>query len=392
MPNELLAFLSLDYAGLILALPLLAVGLWLVLRHRWRRTAKGAGAQRKTGRRWPGVLLLIAGGVLAGGSIKHLSDIAQAWRDFPPPGRFVTVDGTSIHVLAQGPKSARPTLVWFAGGHVPGLAIDHLHRRVRGNFRSVLIDRPGTGWSGPGKFPRSTVREAQEMWAALEAAGEKGPFVLIGHSFGGLLAANMARSHPERVKSLVLLDATPPDTIIYGPKLGGLAKMRSDALWGGLFALVGLDYQKIAGDAPTGADRLDRIIARELGQSYAASKALGRSPAFAFTSYSIYSELSPTGLADVAWDTVVYDGELSPMPVFLMAPRDLLEFGKLPEAANAKQREAARMARFFASTRERYLASSTNAQRIYAPAGTGHNFPYEAPDLVVATVMRAAAQ
>lgn len=387
MPDALLAFLSLDSAGLIVAAPLVAGGLWLLLRGRRPLDAEKGEPARKA-RRWPGILLLAIGGLIAVGAVKHLIDVARVRSAFPPPGQFVSVEGASIHVLAEGPRSARPTLVWFGGGHAPGLSMAHLHRRMRGAFRSVLMDRPGTGWSDAGRFPRSTAREADEMWAALNAAGERGPVLLIGHSFGGLLAANMARRQPERVKALVLLDATPPDTIIYGPKLSALSEMRRDALLGGLLALVGIDYRSPAGESAEG-QRVYRIMMREMGKDFAALRALGRLPATFFTSYSIYRELMPAGMADVAWDTVVYDGDLTPMPVYLVAPGDMKEFGALPETANAEQREAARMARFFAATRERYLATSANSRRIYAPAGTGHNFPYEAPDAVVAAVLEA---
>ena len=98
--------------------------------------------------------------------------------------------------------------------------------QLRKEARSILIDRPGTGWSDPGPFPRTTDHEAGEVLAALEAAGEEGPFVLAGHSFGGLLFAAVARRSPRSVAALLLLDATPPDTIVYGPPIPGLARMR----------------------------------------------------------------------------------------------------------------------------------------------------------------------
>ncbi|WP_172840772.1 alpha/beta hydrolase [Allosphingosinicella indica] len=333
-------------------------------------------------------------GLMVIGALVHLAQTRQVAAKYPPPGRFVDVGGHRVHILAEGEARGRPTLVWFAGGHTGGYAIHNLHRRMVGQFRSILIDRPGTGWSDVGTFPRTTAKEADEMWAALDAAGEKGPFVLVGHSFGGLLSANMARRHPERVKALILLDATPPDTIVYGPVLGALGDMRRDALFGGLLGLFAIDYEKLKGTPPPPPPvaKLLATIDRELGAPGEAVRELEKSPAAHMASYSIYRELSPAGLASVAWNTVVYDGDLSPLPVFLVAPGDLKEFGTLNEAANAEQREAMRMQRFFAATRERYLATSVNSERVVAPEGTGHNFPYEAPAFVVATVARAALQ
>jgi pimeloyl-ACP methyl ester carboxylesterase len=77
-----------------------------------------------------------------------------------------------VHVLAEGQaRDGRPPVVWFAGGHAGGFAMHHLHRAFRGETRSILIDRPGTGWSDAGPFPRTTAREADEMVLALERAG-----------------------------------------------------------------------------------------------------------------------------------------------------------------------------------------------------------------------------
>ena len=382
MPNMLLALLSHDAAGLAIAALFLVPGLLLLMMRRRRAGRKGVGILS--------LMMLAVGALLATGSIVHLVQVVQARPK--APGRFVDVRGTRIHLQAEGPKGAAPTLVWFAGAHSGGNAVYHLHRRLRDRFHSVLIDRPGTGWSDVGSFPRTTAKEAEEMWAALDAAGEKGPYVLIGHSFGGLLAANMARRQPNRVKAVVLLDATPPDTIVYGPKLSALGDMRRDALLGGLFRLFALDYDKVRGAPPPPLAKLEQQVNKELGPQGVALRAVEKAPATSFAAYSIFREISPLGLADVAWDTVVYDGDLDPLPVYLVAPGELIEWSTLPEAATAEQQEAVRMQRFFAITRERYLATSGKSQRIYAPKGTGHNFPYEAPDFVASVVAQAASR
>ena len=321
--------------------------------------------------------------LLAVASLRHLWVLAKVRRDVPPPGRMVDLGGYRVHVLAEGQaRDGRPPVVWFAGGHAGGFAMHHLHRAFRGETRSILIDRPGTGWSDAGPFPRTTAREADEMVLALERAGETGPYVWAGHSFGGLLVANIARRRPDLVHTVVLLDPTPLETIVFGPRLGALAQMRRTAWLGGFMQLFGLNMaaraEAKARQIPAYAKAMDAARA-VLGPEAAAVRAVEFNAAAYFTQASIYSELSPEGVAAVAWDTVVYDRDLGDLPVWLVGPRDDndSDIGLLPEAQQGSAANAQRMFRFFAATRERYLATSTRSRRVVAPAGSGHNFVYE---------------
>lgn len=321
--------------------------------------------------------------LLAFASIRHIRVLSKFRRSVPPPGQMVDIGGYQVHVLAEGlTRDGRPPVVWFAGGHANGYAMHHLHREFRGETRSILIDRPGTGWSDAGPFPRTTAREAEEVVMALERAGEKGPFVFAGHSFGGLLVANIARRRPDLVDTLVLLDPTPLETIVFGPRLGALTEMRRTAWLGGFMQLFGLNMalraEEKARKIPAYAKAMD-AARTVLGPEVAAVRALEFNAASYFTQASIYSELSPEGVAAVAWDTVVYDRDLGDLPVWLVGPRDDndSDIALLPEAQQGGDANARRMFRFFAATRERYLATSTRSRRVVAPAGSGHNFIYE---------------
>ena len=91
------------------------------------------------------------------------------------PGKLVDVGGDRMHVLAEGEAHGQATVVWMPGAHEAGYALYHLDAGMRREARSILIDRPGSGWSDPGPFPRTTAAEAEEVVRALERAGEKGP-------------------------------------------------------------------------------------------------------------------------------------------------------------------------------------------------------------------------
>lgn len=377
--NHLLAWLSHDSSGLVFAL---AVGVSGALLAGGLPGAVGF---------WVHIITMLLAGLLAAASLRHLQQLARARRAHPPPGQLIDLGGYRVHLLAEGERRAgRPPVVWFAGGHASGYSIHHLHRAFRGDTRSILIDRPGTGWSDAGPFPRTTAGEADEMVLALERAGEKGPFIWAGHSFGGLLVANIARRRPDLVHTVVLMDPTPLETIVFGPRLSALRDMRRTAWLGGFAQLFGVNLlaRHEAKMRQTAAYAKAMDATREvLGPDVEAVRTIEARSATFFTQASIYSELSPEGVAAVAWDTVVYDRDLGDLPVWLVGPRDDDgDIAMLPEAQQGGAANAQRMFRFFAATRERYLATSTRSRRVVAPKGSGHNFIYEIPDWTISVL------
>ena len=205
-----LRFLSLDYSGLIIALFLLTLAVLMMGRQRSRLLA------------WFFRLLALVAIVLAVGAVSHLVRVSKIDAQYQPPGKMVDVGGYRMHVFAEGPKegvAAGPAIVWFPGSHSGSVGFYDFHKSVRDQVRSIMVDRPGSGWSDTGPFPRTTAREADEIMLALDAAGRR-PFIWAGHSFGGLLAANIARRYPEKTAAVALLDPTPLDVLFYGADRG----------------------------------------------------------------------------------------------------------------------------------------------------------------------------
>jgi len=372
MMDVLFSFLSHDWSGLVMSLIVLAVA--------------GAGLKLSDSRplRWSWRVVAVAAGLLAVGAITHLVRIAVIDARYPAPGKMVDVGGRKMHVIAEGPTGG-PTIVWLPGGHAGGLAFYDQHKAIRDDARSILVDRPGTGWSHAGPFPRTTVREADEVVTALEQAGEQGPFVFTGHSFGGLLAANIARRYPDKTAAVVLLDATPLDVIFYGLDRKGLGSLSKSTLSAGLRRIFGL-YRSTTSEIETDGHQRNGD-ALELAQPLEVLRAVETHARSSFAGASIYKELTPKGLIDRAFDTVVFDGDLGDMPLYLVAPGEDASTAVYAEKiAGGPGPVAQRFENFLTRTRERYLAASSQSKRIYAPAGTGHNFPYEAPEFVTETM------
>lgn len=365
-------FLSLEFSGLVVALALLGLG--LLLFRSSRSLVK-----------WAGGAIGVVAVVLSVGAISHLVRVSQIDDRFPAPGEMVDLDGHRVHVLAEGPEEG-PAVVWFAGGYIGGLGFHQHHAALRNEVRSILIDRAGTGWSEAGPFPRTTKVQAEEVIEVLKRTGEKGPFIFAGHSFGGLLAINVARRWPEQTAAVVMMDATPLDVIFYGLDKDGLRAISNVGLIMTLQRIFGF-YRSADPVGPDGSDDVEFTNPMGVMQYISARARFGVAVSSAF------EELTPEGLIDRAYDSVVFDGELGDTPLYLVAPKD-----EDPETqpyaemvAGGAGPEADRFVAFLKATRERYLAASDRSQRIVAPPGTGHNFVYEDPEFVVETVRRVVA-
>jgi pimeloyl-ACP methyl ester carboxylesterase len=107
-----------------------------------------------------------------------------------------------------------------------------LQERIALQTRVCTYQRAGYSPSQPGPLPRDSGRVAGELHALLEAAGEEGPFVLVGHSLGGLNMQVYAGRYPDQVAGLVLLDP-PPLSWLLGEAYAGLRQMavQQTATW-----------------------------------------------------------------------------------------------------------------------------------------------------------------
>ncbi|HLV11713.1 MAG TPA: alpha/beta hydrolase [Trueperaceae bacterium] len=127
----------------------------------------------------------------------------------PPPGRLVDVGGRSLHVYCVGEGS--PTVVLEAGLGDGSIGFRSLQSRVAGFTRVCAYDRAGYGWSDPADDGRDLAAVVADLEALLSGAGEPGPYVLAGHSFGGLVAVAFAHVRPQDVAGVVLIDSSHPE-------------------------------------------------------------------------------------------------------------------------------------------------------------------------------------
>jgi pimeloyl-ACP methyl ester carboxylesterase len=134
-------------------------------------------------------------------------------RTYPPPGELIDIGAPGnpllVHVFCLGDGS--PTVILESGQG--GLSSDWawVLPEVAQTTRVCAYDRAGVGWSHPGPAPRDAVQLGRELHALLDRANIAGPYILVGHSYGGLYVRTYTAAYPKDVAGMVLVDASHPD-------------------------------------------------------------------------------------------------------------------------------------------------------------------------------------
>jgi pimeloyl-ACP methyl ester carboxylesterase len=122
----------------------------------------------------------------------------------PPPGRMVDVGGRRLHVNVAG--QGGPIVLLEAGIAASSLSWVLVSKQVAEFTTVVSYDRAGFGWSDPAPHLCTALDFARDLALLLEKTEIQGPLVLVGHSFGALIARIFEQTYPGRVAGLVLVD------------------------------------------------------------------------------------------------------------------------------------------------------------------------------------------
>lgn len=179
-----------------------------------------------------------AGGMAAAGAAWQAVEARQDRRRFPPPGELFTLpDGRRLHAIGRaGPRvaeltvqalgdpapgatagsgAAAPTVVFEAALAASSIGWERVLSGVAADAPVFAYDRAGMGWSdapprGAGG-PRTGREMVEDLRALLAVVGVPRPIILVGHSYGGLLARLYTALYPREVAGLVLVDAAAPE-------------------------------------------------------------------------------------------------------------------------------------------------------------------------------------
>jgi len=130
---------------------------------------------------------------------------AEIVKRYPAPGRMVDVGGRRLHILCKGPEQGKTFIIEggaFASSYMYWKAQDEIAKLAH----VCTYDRVGLGWSDSAPLPRSLESRIDDLHALLRNSGLKGPFVLAGHSMGGMLVRMYAHKYPADVAGLILVE------------------------------------------------------------------------------------------------------------------------------------------------------------------------------------------
>jgi pimeloyl-ACP methyl ester carboxylesterase len=272
-------------------------------------------------------------------------------------GRLIDVGGHRMHIDCRGVGS--PTVVMDAGLGGASLDWSLVQPALEATTRVCVYDRTGMGWSDPVSGPRAPSQLAAELHALLAAAGEPGPYVLVGHSLAGKNVRLFAGTFPDEVQGMVLVDArseiidqhmSADDTAGFNAALKDQATLYSIARHVGLARLIG------------GA-----LIDEPLVPA-----AVARQMALLQTNATAIDETYREGLARSSDDDALARQRLGALPLVVIAAGETIS--GLTGWSDAQ---------------EALAHLSKNGKLVVA--GSGHYVQLEQPDLVISAIQQVVA-
>jgi pimeloyl-ACP methyl ester carboxylesterase len=163
-------------------------------------------------------VLVVLAATTVGATVENVAEV-RIHQSYPAPGTLNNVGGHRLHIYCKG--DGGPTVVLFNGLGEISATWARITDEVSSTARVCAYDRAGQGWSDDTSSPQDGVAAAGDLHALLTAAGEHGPYVLVGHSTGGPYALTYAAQYPQQVAGMVLLDSSSPEQMRSIPSYAG---------------------------------------------------------------------------------------------------------------------------------------------------------------------------
>lgn len=154
---------------------------------------------------------LLAALILAGPAPAQTTDAAPpaAFARPPAPGALIDIGGRRLHILCKG-EGEGPVVIFEAGlsQWTADSTYGPAQTLIAPTSKACTYDRAGLGWSDPAPGPRTHGAMVEDLHRLLAAADIPPPYILVGHSMGGLIARLYVQTYPGEVAGVVLADAS----------------------------------------------------------------------------------------------------------------------------------------------------------------------------------------
>jgi len=307
-------------------------------------------------------LLVIAAALM----LQRMLEVRDRKR-FPPPGRLVPIGGGRVlHLLEAGEG---PVVIVEQGAGEPAILWRRIQREASSFAHVCLYDRAGYGWSPAAPEWQDVDARAADLRALLENAGLPGPYVLVAHSYGGLVVRAFARLYPDKVRALVMVDAIEESIAFHPDYLGFLKGARPFLVL--MRAAAALGLMRLVGRLSGGGDGEDGVDP-ESGRMAGAQSA--RAAFYA----AIAGDVRSIAAAARAWPLPEGMGGLGDIPV------TALTHGKPFPGPFA------RIEPLWLPGQERWIRLTSRGELIVAK-DSNHMIQMDEPELVVAALRKACA-
>jgi pimeloyl-ACP methyl ester carboxylesterase len=293
--------------------------------------------------------------MLLGYIYETVAEAADA-KAYPPPGQLVDVGGYRLHINCTG--SGSPTVVIDAGLGDWSTGWGFVQPEVAKTTRVCTYDRAGWGWSEAGPLPRDAAQFAKELHTLLKNANIPGPYVMVGHSLGGLTVRLFVHDYPAEVAGVVLIDSMTPQQFAQSP---ADIPPRSDPRSRPFNLLVALGRLGIV-----------RLLAKPLGL-------LPSAPPNPAAYYA--SGVRPQNIQAFIDDS-------RGMPAAGAQASAVKSFGDLPLIVLTASLNDIRG---WAAWQTELLQLSSNSQQLFAE-NSGHNIEFDQPDAAVKAILQMVEQ
>ncbi|MBI2411239.1 MAG: alpha/beta hydrolase [Candidatus Kerfeldbacteria bacterium] len=319
------------------------------------------------------VVLLVLGYIIQVQTSKNFAT------NFPAPGQLVNVDGHKMHIYCTGVvQPDAPTIILDAGNGRSSLDWSLVQPELSKTTRVCSFDRSGYGWSEPATTPRTGKNIVDEEKQMLEVAGITGPYILVGHSGGGMYARIFAKYYPQDVAGLVLVDSAAVSADTFKP-----LEDLENAQWQQYYVMKTLAtfnilpiLGKIGGDKviPDFVQKLPE----EYHEPYLASIAR---PAYFNVMKAEGDELSTKD--DEVWQELNSITNLGNIPIVVLSAQATFAETAGPTAKEVDE--------YLAKTQKDLLKLSTNSKQVIAEK-SNHDIHLDQPELVIQVVQDVMSQ